>query len=192
MYFRRKRWPVPVTTPIEPNQMLFIDADGEESQTSQAARPAIPYARTLSLIDPATPIPTHPALSNISGHTSQLGSQSSGDFSTSSVVPTNVALFGDARSDNISECDFPISNSTYNRTLTRRTSLPHTNEHLTDDQVDFVHTLYRHNIPARSVARVMERMIEGQERDGLQESVAGLSNRSSVPTTLTAPPSYAP
>jgi hypothetical protein len=66
------------------------------------------------------------------------------------------------------------------------------NPPLTNEQVDFVHTLYSHNIPAPAIARVMERLISGQEVGvvGPDERVGTSGLRRGDTTVTRAPPPY--
>jgi hypothetical protein len=62
---------------------------------------------------------------------------------------------------------------------------------LTNEQVDFVHTLYTHNIPTPVIARVMERMIGGEDTGAFGEP-ADASGVRHGNTTATMPPEYSP
>jgi len=62
---------------------------------------------------------------------------------------------------------------------------------MTDEQVEFVHTLYSHHIPAPAIARVMERMVRS-EMDPPGGNIAGASGVSRRDTIMTTgSPRYA-
>jgi len=62
---------------------------------------------------------------------------------------------------------------------------------LTDDQADFVNSLYSHNIPAPAIARIVQRMMAGQEIGELDEISSTASNHDHGNTTApAAPPKY--
>jgi hypothetical protein len=62
---------------------------------------------------------------------------------------------------------------------------------LTDDQADFVNSLYTNNVPAAAIARVIERMMAGERRPAVEGYASGYLQperdhiRDSAP-----PPSY--
>ena len=84
----------------------------------------------------------------------------------------------------------PTKESNPDRALASRSPPDGSGNQLTDEQADFVHTLFSHNIPAPAIARVMERMVDRQVVPP-GENIAGASGVNRANTTMTlAPPSY--
>lgn len=79
----------------------------------------------------------------------------------------------------------PTTSSTQRGTITSMAGIdPDPGVHLTDEQVDFVNSLHRRNIPASAIARIMERMLNGGDTDvagGVEGMDVGMDQ---------APPSY--
>ena len=139
------------------------------------------YTSTSSPFNVTAPVQYVGSLGNISPQhshgNSQLPSPSSGGVVIPSMPPTNNV----ARELSSGE------------TLAHRTSSSHSHVsgNLSNDQVEFFHTLYSHNIPAPAIARVMERMVRG-EMDPPGENIAGPSGVSRRDSTVTkGPPGYA-
>lgn len=113
----------------------------------------------------------HSSIISAYGYNSQSPeSPSSGDFLIPSIPLTNNVDPGDERS-NATSFKSPMT--------------------LTTEQVDFVHTLYSHNIPAPAVARVMERMMGRGEAGASVGNPAGVSGLGRQNTNVTMePPRY--
>lgn len=180
IYFRKKKRRIP---PITLNEMLSRDAYKPDPQRSKAPLPVIVPTSSFNTTTPDSTLQPSPT------HNSQLTSPSS-DLLFSSKAPTNITVSG---SGALSESGSPMSSLGHgnSRALAHSSLPPHvgnSSEQLTDDQVDFVHTLYMHNIPAPSIARVMGRMVRRQDVSapgGISTSPYGSSL---LPTA--APPSY--
>lgn len=127
-------------------------------------------------------------MDSISANDSQPALRLSDEDVTPSMAASNVAFSASGmRSDTMSGSESPMDGHNYNQPPVHSSLFPQSGEQLSDDQVDLVHSLYRHNIPAQSIARVMERMIGGQEVVPLERGLGGSSDLS-----VTAPPGYAP
>ncbi|KAF8842529.1 hypothetical protein BDN67DRAFT_965641 [Paxillus ammoniavirescens] len=61
---------------------------------------------------------------------------------------------------------------------------------LTDEQADFINSLYNNNVPAAAIARVMERMLADQHAGIREWERETRLARSNTITSSTAPPSY--
>lgn len=155
----------------------------------------ISYATPSPVFNTTTPIHHHRLSSNISAHSDPLqgASPSSAEFLIQSTPPTNFADSSNRASNTPSSLP---KDPDYDVALTNRSSSLHasgSSNILTNEQVDFVHTLYSHNIPAPAIARVMERMVGVREADASGESPVGMPGLSREDTTATkAPPKYTP
>ncbi|KIK99729.1 hypothetical protein PAXRUDRAFT_822412 [Paxillus rubicundulus Ve08.2h10] len=65
-----------------------------------------------------------------------------------------------------------------------------TSPSLTDEQADFINSLYNNNVPAAAIARVMERMLADQHAGIREWERETRLARSNTITSSTAPPSY--
>jgi len=185
VYFRRKRH-ASLITETQPNSAGL--------QPLAAPQPTMAYVPTSSTFLTATHLhhPSGPVSSQDNYGNSQPASASSGDFLIPSIPPVNATNADDNPSGTTYS---PPREADFNRTSENRTSSLQSNDpgnQITDEQADFVNTLYSHNIPAPAIARVMERMIGGQV-DTASESLAGAPGVSRRDTTATmGPPGYAP
>jgi len=178
IYFRRKKRKAP---PITPNEMMFCNAYGVEPQRSKVSLPVMVPTSSFN-----TPIPVS-AFQPSPTHNSQ-PTLPSGEPSFLSTAPMNITI---SDSNTASESESPMRGSSNSRALAHSSSPPHvsnSSEQLTDDQVDFVHTLYMHNIPAPSIARVMGRMVGRPDVGAPGRSSTSPYNDSLLPAM--APPSY--
>jgi len=182
VYFRRKRRAM-LATGAEPNYRPF----NTSKASLRTPRPFIAYSPVPS--SPNTTTPLHPSSKNFGlGHNLHPESLSSSDPSILPMSQTTIADSG-LRSSNMTS---PESSTKDPNPSADMPSSPHASSsanELSNEQVDFIHTLYSHNIPAPAIARVMERMIEGQEVGAPDDFTSGLSH-ASTSATIAPPPTY--
>jgi len=179
--FRRRRR-APIVLETGRNFTSFDPYEGGP-QPQPTPQPVMTYGRASSLHGSTTLLHPPSPWSNISAQQS---------YNLQSESPsTCVSVVGSMPQTNVADCDDVRSNATSSPTKDLRLSLQpqvtngSPSNQLTNEQVNFVHDLYSHNIPGPAIARVMERIMGGQEAGG----PGGGLTRGNTTATM-EPPSY--
>lgn len=168
MYCRKKRR-LQLVTEIEPNHMPF-NAFNPGLPSPHIPQPAMSYTPTSYIFNTTTP-PDPQLPSNTTSAQNSYNSQPALPSSGTFLIPPTHGTDG-------------RSNTTFSAAAGNRP---------TNEQMDFAHTLYNHNIPAPAIAHMMEKMVGGNEvciPDGHPSTGSGVSRRDTTATK--APPVYTP
>lgn len=189
-YFRRKRR-VLDHAEIDPEQD-HVPSDAEW-RPSYAPEPTMTYTPlALNATSPLYPNRSPSIASAQHNVSTRIASPSSADSFTLPVPPTSTADSTDLHPST------PFTTKSPNDGMASAQNHPspqdsNANNQLTDGQADFVNSLYNHNVPAHVIARIVQRMMAGQEVGELVEvsTVDNNDGASQWNTTATAaPPSY--
>ncbi|KAH7890024.1 hypothetical protein F5I97DRAFT_1924520 [Phlebopus sp. FC_14] len=165
-----------------PSTITYADS-GLNNTASLSHMPLSPNRRNDSSMNVTTP----PVASVVTPFTSSTSTSSSGQDRKS-----RLALVNDTSDAVLPSSDSALSaaqlppDSGFSTQNIRSHQNP--SQSLTDEQADFINTLYNNNVPATAIARVMERMLADRHagiREWERETRLARSN-----TISTAPPGY--
>jgi len=185
--WRRRRRHMPVLSEIDPD--LHHDS---EYQSSSAPTQTMAYTPFVSPLDVTSPLyPNRPSNSMPEQHNTitRITSPSIADSLTSPVPPTSTADSTELYQSISSTKKSPDDDVTSTQVPASLSGSSGRNQ-LTDAQADFVNSLYTHDVPAPAIARIVQRMMAGQEIDDVSTVADSHDVRHGDPTAPVAPPSY--
>jgi hypothetical protein len=179
---------------IQPEQNCIPNTESHLS--NDAAQPTMTWAPVLSPLNSPSHLYSRRSPSAVSAQqnlNTQITLPSSAHLLIPSLPPTSTTDSADQFLSTTSPPKDPDDNIV---TVEQRFTSPQASSastQLTDEQADFVNSLYNHNIPAPAIARIVQRMMAGQDAGQIGDIVtvggsSGLRRENTI--TSVAPPSY--